>query len=281
MFLVKILGGKNKTKMVWQLLILVMFFILFTAYAHNKKPSAYLYPFKTMFMNKFLLAAFLLLTLQSSAQQRLTKDDLTELINRLEGNFDNQEQSQMDKNFSNISLHMKEITFATIKNKPNLKTKTKSKVKTPQKVEGIYVYAEQALMSSPETPFRQWVYFLSRKGDSVISCQVYEMNESLRFAGAWSEPNRLSKLSPDSLIEMTNCVLFFYKNDDGNYVGNTRYKGCENNSKGAVYATSEWTVYPSMIISRERGYDANEKIVWGNEKSGYRYRKFIPLRRKD
>lgn len=234
-----------------------------------------------MFMNKFLLAAFLFLTVQSSAQQRITKEDLTELKNRLEGNFDSQEQSQIDKNFNNISLHMKEVTFSTIKTKPNLKTKTKSKIKTSQKVEGIYVYEEQALMSTPETPFHQCIYFLSRKGDSVISCQVYEMNAPLRFAGAWSDPNKLSKLSPDSLIEMQNCVLFFYKNDDGNYIGNTRYKGCENTSKGAAYKTSEWTVYPSMIISKERGYDSNEKLVWGNEKSGYRYRKFIPLRRKD
>lgn len=42
MFLVKILGGKNKTKIVWQLLILVMFIFLSTAYAHNKKARAYL-----------------------------------------------------------------------------------------------------------------------------------------------------------------------------------------------------------------------------------------------
>ena len=231
-----------------------------------------------MFMNKFLLLAILLFSFQARAQMRLTKDDLVELKNRLEGNFDSQEQSQLDKNFSNISLHIKEISLNN-KTKPNLKTKTKTK--SVKQSEGIYLYVEQAPMATPEKPSRQCVYFLSRKGDSVLSCQVFEMKEPNRFAGAWGEPSKLSKLTLDSLVEKPNCILFFYKNDDGNYIGSTRYNGCENNLKGANYATTELSIYPSMIISRVRGFDANDKLVWGNENSGYRYRKFIPLRRKD
>jgi hypothetical protein len=107
------------------------------------------------------------------------------------------------------------------------------------------------------------------------------MKEPLRFAGAWSDVSMLKNLTTDSLTEKPGCTMYLYKNNDGNFYGGTRENNCESNLKGASFATSEVTIYSNMLISWDRGWDANSKQVWGAEKGGYRFRKFIPLRRKD
>jgi hypothetical protein len=228
-------------------------------------------------MMKILFACAFLCCIQLHAQMKLTKEDVLELKNRLEGNFDNQEQAQKDKSYSNISLHLKEVMF-NAKAKPSLKTKTKKPIK---QVEGYYLYVEQSMMSAPEKPTYQQIYFLSHSGDSVLVCQVYDMKAPFRFVGAWNDVASLKALSLDSLTEKPGCTMYFYKNNDGNYYGGTRGGGCENYTNGSTYNTIETTIYSGMIVGWFKGWNNLGKQVWGTEKAAYRFRKFIPLHRKD
>lgn len=214
---------------------------------------------------------------QVTAQQKLTKEDLKSLRDRLEGNFDTYEQSKRDSSYYNILLHMKEFKLKDIPVKEKFSIK---KIKLSQKKEETYwMYVEQAMASAPEKPYRQRIYHLYNNGDSVLVSQVYEMNFPQRFVGSWNDLSKLSQLTIDSLTERTGCSMYIYKDTDGNFVGSTRGESCESSLKGAQYATSEVTIGSTMLISWDRGWDENNQQVWGATKGGYRFRKFIQMRK--
>lgn len=223
----------------------------------------------------FILVSFV--SFQMAAQQNLTKADLKILKDRLEGNFDSYEQSRKDSSYYNILLHMKEFKLKEIPVKQKFSIK---KIQMPQKKEESYwLYVEQAMASAPEKPYRQRIYHLSNSGDTVLISQIYEMNFPQRFVGAWNDVSKLSQLTIDSLIERTGCSMYMYKDTDGNFVGSTRGESCESSLKGAQYATSEVTIGSTMLISWDRGWDENAQQVWGATKGGYRFRKFIQMRK--
>jgi len=212
-------------------------------------------------MRQYLLTALVFLGLTASAQEKVTKDDLKNLRDRMEGTFDNQEQAALDDSYHNIVLHIKEIEL---------------KGKHP---EGVWMYVEQAVASKPSEPYRQRIYHLFRQDNTTLVSKVYELHDPLRFAGAWQEPSRLKDLRLDSLIERSGCAVFLHKDEAGNYYGATEGKGCESTLEGATYASSNITIYPNMIVSWDRGFDSNDTQVWGAEKGGYRFRKFVQLRK--
>lgn len=214
-------------------------------------------------MKQLLIFTLLLTTTSIFAQQKLAKDDLEALKNRMEGNFDSKEQSEQDPAYYNIALHMKQI-WETRKNK-----------------NGYWLYVEQALASDKNRPYRQRIYHLYKKDNETIVCLVYEMRNPLRFAGAWNDAAKMKQINRDSLVEKEGCAIFIKKDEDGNFYGSTSGKGCESTLKGAEYATSEISVYPNMFISWDRGWNKYDQQVWGAEKGGYKFRKFTLLRSDD
>lgn len=210
-------------------------------------------------MHRLITVFLLLLNINAIAQQKFTKEDLEELKNRLEGTFDSHEQSQMDKSYFDIVLHMKEFDL---------------KGKRP---DGYWLYVEQAMAEKQDEPYRQRVYRVYREKDALVS-KVYELNEPLRFTGAWNDVSKLKKLTKDSLIEREGCAIYLNIDNEGNFYGSTPGKECTSSLKGAKYATSEVKIYPNLLISWDRGFDANDQQVWGAEKDGYKLRKFTIAR---
>jgi hypothetical protein len=110
-------------------------------------------------------------------------------------------------------------------------------------------------------------------GDTAIISEVYELNKPLRFAGAWKENDPLKNLNTDSLVSRNGCAIMLTKNTDGTFNGKTGEKTCPSNLRGAIYATSEVTLSPEQMVSWDRGFNAENKQVWGAEKGGYIFRK--------
>ncbi len=204
-------------------------------------------------MRHLFLAAFLIIAATASAQEKLGSADMKELRKRITGNFDNQEQVSADPSYAPIILNAREIS---------LKGK---------KSDGYWIYVEQDMSPYGSRAYHQRIYNIYKHQEGVAA-KTYELKNPDAFVGAWRNTDMFRKISVDSLIE--GCILYFSKDNAGNYLANTLNRDCLNTVNGAAYATTELIVTPNMIINWDRGWDNSGRQVWGAEKGGYRFRKF-------
>lgn len=208
-------------------------------------------------MKQFLLlTAVFFISFTLKGQQKVTEKDLLELTNRMVGAFTSEAQSKSDTDYYNIHLHMAPIW-------------TDSK-------DGYWLYVEQAVARALTKPYRQRIYHVYQQDEFTLVSKVFELNSPMRFAGAWNNTGLLAGLSADSLIDRQGCSIFLKKDKDGNFAGATPGKECLSSLRGAAYATSEVVIYADKLVSWDRGWDKNDKQVWGAEKGGYRFIKQLP-----
>lgn len=137
------------------------------------------------------------------------------------------------------------------------------------RADGPWLYVEQAAASSLDRPYRQRVYQLVRTGSETIESRVYTLPEPpLQYAGAAVDPAKLSGVTPADLTLRTGCAVVLRKSGP-EWTGSTEGKQCASDLRGASYATSEVRISASGMESWDRGYDADDKQVWGAEKGPY------------
>ncbi len=185
--------------------------------------------------------------------QPITQADLSSVVKMMAGEFSSEEQSKTDSAFFHIKLRMKPIWK---KNK-----------------DGYWLYVEQSVASAQDKPYRQRVYHVYINDDSTIVSKVYEIRNATKYAGGWKNTKLLRPLNPDSLIDRQGCGIFLHRKAESIYGGSTPGKACLSSLRGATYATSEVLVSKDVIISWDRGWDLNDKQVWGAVKSGYIFKK--------
>jgi hypothetical protein len=93
----------------------------------------------------------------------------------------------------------------------------------------------------------------------------------MQYAGAWQDQSKLDRLTQDSLITRQGCGIYLHKVDKDTFSGSTPGKQCLSSLRGATYATSQVVIHPDSITSWDRGWDAQDKQVWGAVKSGYNF----------
>jgi len=197
------------------------------------------------------------------AQTKLEKKDLEELKSRLEGNYDNNDQSKNDLSFPNAALHITEISL---------------KGKHP---EGYWLYVEQGQVSGAEIPERQYVLNL-RKGDKTsLILDLYELNEPMRYAGGWTDKSVFAKLRLDSLTERKGCSITLTKNELGNFSGTTMGTDCRAVEDSTQYLIISFNIYNGMLVLSERRFDLSGKEISGAVKEPYKFRKWMTARRED
>lgn len=192
-----------------------------------------------------------IISLAAISQEKVTDKDLLELKNRMEGAFNSEMQAKVDSDYYNIHLHMVQIW-------------KKDK-------DGYWLYVEQAVAAALKKPYRQRIYHVYRQDEATLVSKVYEMNSALRFAGAYANTDLLSSLTKDSLIDRQGCAIYLHKDKDGNFSGSTPGKDCLSSLRGSTYATSEVVIYADKLVSWDRGWDKEDKQVWGAEKGGYQF----------
>ena len=197
----------------------------------------------------------LALLLVGCASSRSTKPSLPqpieELTQLLTGYFSTEAQAKQDTSFFDIRLHMTPIWTA--------------------RVDGKWLYVEQAEVVSLTKPYRQRINHLFVSTDGLVHSQVYEIPAPLRFVGAWKDTSLLAGLNPDSLISRVGCVVSMQRDALGVYRGTTMAKTCLSNWRGAHYTTTEVEIGPSYMISWDRGWNKQGEQVWGSRKGGYRF----------
>lgn len=209
------------------------------------------------------LLLLLLLTASSGAQEQAAEANdlpLERLRSYLTGSFSSGQQAAADSAFFSILLHT--VPLWT------------------DRTDGHWLYVEQAAASSPEKPYRQRVYRLSRLDDSTLISRVYTFAEPLRFAGIWQQatpdtPFTLGRLTPDSLSERTGCAILLRAAGDTSFTGSTDGTGCPSELRGAAYATSEVSIYPSLLKTWDRGFDSSGVQVWGSASGPYLFTRML------
>jgi hypothetical protein len=196
-----------------------------------------------------LVVVFVLISAALFSQKKITSDDLELLKNRMVGAFNSTAQAAADTSYFDIHLNMVQIW--------------------PDRLDGYWLYVEQAAAKALNRPYRQRVYHLYMENRKTLVSKVYEMSNPLRFAGAYNKPTFLAQISFDSLIDRQGCAIYLRKDKEGNYYGSTPGKECLSSLKGASYATSEVVIYSDKLISWDRGWNDEGKQVWGAQKGGY------------
>lgn len=175
---------------------------------------------------------------------------LIQLKNWMQGSFNSEKQSKEDKEFFNIHLNTKEIWKGEGK--------------------GTWLYVEQAAEGYLDKPYRQRVYQLKQIDEDKFASVIYTFEEPLKYAGDFKKEKPLDGLSPSSLKKREGCTVFLqWQEAEQSYTGSTDAKKCLSKLRGATYATSEVTVSKNGMVSWDRGYDAQDKQVWGAVKAGY------------
>lgn len=199
----------------------------------------------------FIIILLVITSVKSYSQVKSI--DTERLVTMMQGSFSSEEQSLSDSDYYDIRLEMKRIW--------------------PERSDAKWLYVEQAVASMKDKPYRQRVYKITNTYEGRFESAVYTLKDPLRFAGEWKKENPLSGLIPDSLEAREGCSVILTLMNNGSYEGSTYGKDCQSDLRGAKYATSEVVISDEGIKSWDRGYDENDKQVWGAEKRGYVFKK--------
>ncbi|MCO6435671.1 MAG: chromophore lyase CpcT/CpeT [Phycisphaerae bacterium] len=183
--------------------------------------------------------------------------DLAQLVEWMTGSFSSTAQHESDPdNFYDIRLHMVPIW--------------------PARRDATWMYVEQSAAATPDKPYRQRVYRISREADRVLESRVFELpGDPLRFVGAWRERHPLALVSPEQLTPRKGCAILLRRSPNGWFEGSTPGRECTSTLRGASYATSEVTVASWGLRTWDRGFDAAGKQVWGSTAGPYEFRRSV------
>lgn len=131
------------------------------------------------------------------------------------------------------------------------------------------LYVEQAMMDSLDAPYRQRAYVLEAGPDNAAVSHVFELKQPGRFVGLCDDTADAGPVVAD-LVGRDGCAVTLQE-QGGAYVGGTTGKGCASTLQGAAYATSEVTLTATQIRSWDRGFDENDRQVWGAQAGPYEF----------
>jgi len=201
-------------------------------------------------MSRIFFALFFTIAFMSCVP---ATDDLDTLADYMTGSFSSAEQAKSDTNFSDIRLQQARIW--------------------PNRTDGYWFYVEQAAAENLDRPYRQRVYHLFQKSDSLLQSTVYTLPNPSDFVGAWENPTVLAELTPEDLTEREGCAIILKKYGNEAFVGSTESLRCDSKIGGASFATSIVLINATEIYSWDRGFDMEGNQVWGARTGGYIFKK--------
>jgi len=206
--------------------------------------------------SNFVILLFTVLIAASCSNRTGTsaskKGDFQKLQTWMTGTFASSEQHEEDESYFDITLHMYPIW--------------------PEKSgkDVFYLYVEQAVTFKQDEPYRQRVYKVTQEGSNQFKSEIFLIPDNEKYIGAFRSSDPLGELNPADLEKKEGCaVTLTYSNNA--FRGSTDGKNCESELQGASYATSEVVIEKNEIYSWDRGFDSDDKQVWGAEKGGYRF----------
>lgn len=200
---------------------------------------------------KFLILIILLTSVKSFSQVKSI--DSERLAKMLEGSYSNEEQSKTDEQYNDVRFHFKKIWT--------------------ERDDGKWLYGEQMSGTKADELIAQRVYRITNTYEGRFQIDEFILKDSSKFEGDWNNANPLSGMTPDSLRLADGCAIIVTLMNDGGYEGGTRGKECKSNLYGEAYIDSDVKISEESIITWKRGFDENDKQVWGPVSGGYIFKR--------
>jgi CpeT protein len=201
-------------------------------------------------MKYFILSIFLIVTSLSYSQtEKENAKNMKRFCKFLQGRFNSEKQSKADTTYFNISLVILPIW--------------------KDRTDGTWFYIEQAMAAKLEKPYRQRVYQIKAGNLDTIISVIYQFDSALNYAQLYKTDPEMTKLSYDKITAKEGCEVYMKPQADGTFKGGTKANNCPSTLKGSTYATTEVTLMKKQLLSWDRGFDKENKHVWGADKGGY------------
>ena len=148
---------------------------------------------------------------------------------------------------------------------------TTCKVRLRDRPERVYLYQEQSLKKSLDSPYRQRFLQIEagEEKDTVIS-QSYKPINSQKWIGLCDRPERQRVVNSQEMSQPVCSVLL--KPKVSIYVGTTPPEGCPTKVRGAVKITNMIILHDRGMDTWDRGFDAEGNQVWGAKNESYQFR---------
>ncbi len=167
------------------------------------------------------------------------------------GNYSNETQAKSDGKFESIVLHIRPIWV--------------------DRLDGLWLYVEQSLATTPDKPYRQRVYQIVDGNDAdSVENRIYEIpGDPSQYAGAWKKDKPLNSLTAELLLPRAGCNLTLRRNASDAWIGSTEPNQCAASSDGSSYSMSSVTLTQQEIQSWDRSYDSKGTQVTGSTSGPY------------
>ena len=135
--------------------------------------------------------------------------------------------------------------------------------------EGTYLYQEQALSESLESPYRQRFLHIGLSDDATrVESRTFKPPVPDRWTGLCRQA--YPTIASGDLGNLV-CTVGLRPSILG-YVGSTPNTGCPVNLRGAVRLTNTIVLHQDGMDTWDRGFDADGIQVWGAQTAPYKYR---------
>jgi CpeT protein len=171
------------------------------------------------------------------------------LFRWLTGRYDSSKQATTDRSYYAIDLTMCPVDA------PAYGTRT--------------LYVEQAMAG--RAPYRQRLYVVEPVAGEPAKAlsRVFEFAQPDAMVG-FCKSGKSALPSGVVAAEKPGCgVVLTWNAETATFTGGTTDKGCASSLNGAKYTSSEVTIESARMVSWDRGFDAQDKQVWGATKGGY------------
>lgn len=136
------------------------------------------------------------------------------------------------------------------------------------RVDGRWLYVEQAVADYRDRPYRQRVYRLREVAPGLFESEVYTLPDPESAVGAWRAATPLADLGPSELEPRIGCSILMRRQGDA-FIGGTLGRLCPSERRGADHATSEVRITADGMVSWDRGFAGDGSQVWGAAAGGY------------
>ena len=179
-----------------------------------------------------------------------TTDDFSviqEFENQLVGTFDSSEQALSNPTYYAVQLKA-------------------CRVEAPELGDNV-LYIEQALVDTPNAPYRQRLYLLETIDEDTVQSSIFELTNPNAAVGLCNT-DELGSFSASDAILKAGCEVILDWDGEG-FLGETGEASCPSDLNGASYATSEVLTRPDRIESWDRGWFDNGTQAWGATAGAY------------
>ncbi len=137
--------------------------------------------------------------------------------------------------------------------------------------DSVYLYQEQALAESLDSPYRQRFLAISTgKGEDTVISQSYKPINPQQWTGFCDRPESERVVKSE---EVTNPICSVVLEPRLSiYVGQTPSAGCPTKARGAVKITNLIILHNQGMDTWDRGFDAEGNQVWGAQNQSYQFR---------